>query len=54
MMYENLNFKNIRIYVQSENIVFSDNKTDLKKLGDIITKQIETELCQLVQKYYII
>ena len=40
-MYESLKFKDVKTYVQSGNVVFSDNKTDVKELEDIITQQIE-------------
>lgn len=42
-MYEGLKFKNIKTYVQSGNVIFTDNETDLKKLENKIHKQIELD-----------
>jgi uncharacterized protein (DUF1697 family) len=47
-MYENLNFENIQTYVQSGNVIFSTNATDLKKLENKITSQIEKEFGYVV------
>lgn len=47
-MYESLNFKDVKTYVQSGNVIFSYNKTDLKELEDIISKQIEKNLGHIV------
>ena len=43
-MLEILNFKNIRTYVQSGNVIFSIDNTDVKELADKISKLIEKEL----------
>ena len=39
-MFEDLNFKNIRTYIQSGNVIFESKKVDTKSLETIIGKQI--------------
>jgi uncharacterized protein (DUF1697 family) len=40
-MYENLNFENIRTYVQSGNVIFLSKQNDPKKLEKAISSQIK-------------
>jgi len=42
-MYETLNFENVKTYIQSGNVVFSTDKTDLRKIETQISLQIEKE-----------
>lgn len=42
-MYAQLGFEQITTYVQSGNVVFTAKKADVKKLGEKISKQIETD-----------
>lgn len=42
-IYQNLNFENIKTYVQSGNVIFSSNEGEPKKLEKIISSKIETE-----------
>lgn len=42
-MYENLNFENIRTYVQSGNLIFLSKQNDPKKLEKIISSQIKSD-----------
>lgn len=47
-MFESLKFKDVKTYVQSGNVVFSFNKTDLKELEGSITRQIEKDFGHIV------
>ena len=47
-MYENLKLENVRTYVQSGNVIFSSRETDLKKLENKISQQIEKDFGFLV------
>ena len=47
-MYENLKLENVRTYVQSGNVIFSSRETDLKKLENKISQQIEKDFEFLV------
>jgi len=40
-LFENLKFTDIETYIQSGNVLFSDNSTDRKKIKDKIEKKIE-------------
>jgi uncharacterized protein (DUF1697 family) len=40
-LYEELLFKNIRTYIQSGNVVFQSQKSELKNLGTKISNQIQ-------------
>ncbi len=42
-MYENLNFENIKTYVQSGNVIFLSKQNDPKKLEKIISSQINAD-----------
>lgn len=42
-MYENLNYENIKTYVQSGNVIFSSKEHDSKKLEVIISSAIKNE-----------
>jgi uncharacterized protein (DUF1697 family) len=42
-MYENLNFENVRTYVQSGNVIFLSKQNDPKKLENIISSQIKSD-----------
>ncbi len=42
-MMENLNFENVKTYIQSGNLVFSSDEKDISKLETIIHKEIEKE-----------
>ena len=42
-IYESLHFEDVKTYIQSGNVVFSTGETDLKKLENLITSQIENE-----------
>ena len=42
-MYESLKFENIQTYVQSGNVIFSTNATDVKTLENKITNQIKKD-----------
>ncbi len=40
-LYEHLNFKNVRTYIQSGNVIFDDEETGLRRLEDKIKTEIE-------------
>ncbi|MCL7987439.1 DUF1697 domain-containing protein [Sphingobacterium sp. lm-10] len=42
-MYEDLQFKNVQTYVQSGNVIFSTDITDIKNLEKAISEKIETQ-----------
>lgn len=42
-LYESLNFENVQTYVQSGNVIFAANATDLKILENKITTQIKKD-----------
>ena len=42
-MYESLNFKKVKTYIQSGNVVFQDKKTNCKNLEEKISKQIAND-----------
>jgi uncharacterized protein (DUF1697 family) len=41
--YENLGFQNVKTYVQSGNVIFTDNDTDCRRLEQEISRQIEKD-----------
>lgn len=43
-LYENLDFRSVRTYVQSGNVVFTVNKSKPEEIAQIITKQIKKVL----------
>lgn len=42
-MYESLNFKKVKTYIQSGNVIFQDKKTNCQDLEKKISKQISTD-----------
>lgn len=42
-MYETLNFKNVKTYLQSGNVIFTASESNLNKLTNVLTAQIEKE-----------
>lgn len=41
-LYESLNFVNVTTYIQSGNVIFSANETDISRLTDLIRNKIKT------------